>query len=117
MNAATPTPTPDPTPAPDPKGKGGKGKKGKGGDDASAGGGGGQLSQSECSALSDKGVELFAASMGITDPSMTAQLKATAAGDPNFSKMQTECTKSTTRAQYKCGMAAKSKDAWEACLK
>ena len=108
---ATPTPTPAPdTSDSDPKGKGkGKGKKGKGAK--------GELSAAECQALSNKGIELLGASMGMSDPSMMAQLKQQAAGDPNFAGMQTECVKSTTRAQYKCGMSATSKDAWEACLK
>ena len=106
---ATPTATPDPSDS-EPKGKGkGKGRKGKGAK--------GELSAAECQTLSNKGIELLGASMGMTDPSMMAQLKQQAAGDPNFAGMQTECVKSTTRAQYKCGMAATSKDAWEACLK
>ena len=110
---ATPTPTPaSDTSDSDSKGKGkgkGKGKKGKGAK--------GELSAAECQSLSNKGIELLGASMGMTDPSMMAQLKQQAAGDPNFAGMQTECVKSTTRAQYKCGMSATSKDAWEACLK
>ncbi len=107
----TPAPTPDTTDS-DPKGKG-KGKRGKG----KGKGAKGELSAAECQQLSNKGIELLGASMGMTDPSMMSQLKAQAAGDPNFGGMQTECVKSTTRAQYKCGMSATSKDAWEACLK
>lgn len=90
----------DPKPA-----KGGKGGKG------------GALSKAECQQVSDKGVDLLLAGMSGLDPSMAAQVKAQAANDPNMAGMMTECLKSTTRAQYKCSMAAKSKGEWETCLK
>ncbi|MEO8878453.1 MAG: hypothetical protein ABI461_22885 [Polyangiaceae bacterium] len=106
--AATAATTPS-TPADSKPGKSGKGKAGKGG--------GGALSKSECTQLSSKGVDLLIAGMPGMDPSMGAQIKAQAAGDPNMAGMMTECMKTTTRAQYTCGMGAGSKDEWEKCLK
>lgn len=107
--AATP-PASDPSATGDKPGKGKKGKKG-------AAGGGGGLSKSECQELSNKGLDLKMQSMGITDPSMGAQLKSQMASDPNMAGMISECLKSQTRAQYQCGMAASSEPAWETCLK
>jgi hypothetical protein len=101
--AAAPAPAADPTPDPKP-GKNGKGKKGG-------------LSKSECQALSAKGVDLLIAGMEGMDPSMAAQIKSQAASDPNMAGMMGECQKTTTRAQYTCGMAATSKEAWQTCLK
>ena len=98
--AATPTTTADPT-----DGKKGKGKKGSG-----------VLSKSECQQLSDKGIDLLIAGMGL-DPGSAGQIKAQAAGDPNMASMMSECLKSNTRSQYKCGMAATTKADWETCLK
>jgi len=115
--ATTPPPATAAAADPPPDPKAGKGKKGKKGDKTTGSGGGGGLTKTECQQISDKGVDLMLAGMGGLDPSMAAQIKAQAAGDPNMAGMMTECMKSTTRAQYKCGMAAASKDEWQTCLK
>ncbi len=102
-SAAT-TPTPDSAPPADPKGKGKKGKgKGKG-----------ELSSAECDQISDHELDVIVLSAGI-DPSMKEMLKQQAASDPNLAGMKSECLKNGTRAQYKCMMAAKSKDEISQC--
>lgn len=100
-SSAATAPAPEPTPAAEPKGKGkGKGKGGKGK---------GELSAAECDQISDHELDVIVLSAGI-DPSMKAMLKEQAASDPNLAGMKSECLKNGTRAQYKCMMAAKSKD-------
>lgn len=104
--SATAAATPAPATADDGKGKG----KGKG--NGKTKGGKGELSKAECDQIADHEMDVVIASSGM-DPSMKEMLKAQ--GGSAMANLNAECLKSGTRAQYKCMMAAQSKDEMSKC--